>query len=263
MVRQAAGCAAAATFVVVLTLLPFLPGAHDPLAGPLSSTARIGGGVAVLLAPFGAMWMARPRRGTAIATLAAFCVVWSLVSLVGFMTTGFSLCAILLLVGAFLFIRLRAALGRTARSAGLYLIALPPTVLLLQQTLLGRAVGFSRDLAIANAAPLIADIERYRAERGTYPRSLLSVWPDYKPGVIGIERYHYEPSGDAYNVAFEQIARDLATREFVVYNPRDQQVFTSHAMDLLQYPPDRLQRSRGYFGVYDTAHPHWKSFWFD
>jgi len=34
-------------------------------------------------------------------------------------------------------------------------------------------------------------------------------------------------------------------------------------MHLLQYPPERLQRARGYFAVHPTAQPRWKYFWFD
>jgi hypothetical protein len=64
-------------------------------------------------------------------------------------------------------------------------------------------------------------------------------------------------------VLFEQPPADLANREFVVYNPRDEQVATSHAMDLLRYSPERLDRTRGYYAVHATPHPHWKYFWFD
>jgi hypothetical protein len=58
--------------------------------------------------------------------------------------------------------------------------------------------------------------------------------PDYWPGVTGISGYHYEPNGDAYNLLFEQFTYRLGTREFVMYNPRDEHVMTSHAMDLLE-----------------------------
>jgi len=263
MLQHAAACGVGATLVLLATLLPFFPGSYDPVAAPLSSTARIAGGIGLLLVPFGALWLARPGRGTAIAALAGFSLMWGLTSLAAFMTSGYSLAGILLLLGVYLFGRLRTAVRGPTRAAGLYLVALPTAIVVLQQALLGPAIAFSRDRAIRNAAPLIADIERHRAERRAYPPSLLSVWPDYKPGVIGIERYRYEPSGESYNLVFEQLARTLATREFVVYNPRDEHEFTSHAMDLLEFSPDRLQRARGYFAKRDTAHPHWKYFWFD
>ena len=102
---------------------------------------------------------------------------------------------------------------------------------------------------------MIADIEQYRAAHGRYPASLLSVWEDYLPGVIGIKEYHYEPSGDAYNLFFEQFALHFGTREFVMYNPRDQQAMTSHKLDLLQLTPQELalEQTRGHYAVHDAA----------
>jgi hypothetical protein len=129
--------------------------------------------------------------------------------------------------------------------------------------LIPRAVELSRDRAMRHAAPLIADIERYRAERGQYPASLLALWKDYSPDIRGVEQFHYEPSGEAYNLIFEQPAAELSTRELVVYNPRDEQVATSHASDLLKYSPDQLKQSRGSFAVHAATQPHWKYFWFD
>lgn len=263
MIWHAAGAAAVVLAVIAITLLPFLPGGYDPVAGPASMTARVFGFAGLVLVPCGLVWLAWPRRGPGIVLLAAVAVVWAVVSLAAFASGGYVLCAIAVALGVVLFARMRSAVRSAARAAGMYAAIVPLGVFVLQLLLVPRAVEFSRDRAIRNAAPLIADIERHRDSRGRYPLSMLAVWPDYKPGVIGIERYHYEASGTAYNVAFEQIARELPTREFVVYNPRDEQTFTSHAAVLLQFDPDRLQRARGYFAIRDTAHSHWKLFWFD
>jgi hypothetical protein len=46
-------------------------------------------------------------------------------------------------------------------------------------------------------------------------------------------------------------------------HPRDEQVATSHAMDILQFSPEHLERTRGYYAVHSTPHAHWKYFWFD
>jgi hypothetical protein len=92
---------------------------------------------------------------------------------------------------------------------------------------------------------------------------LLSVWKDYKPAVKGVEQYHYEPNGDAYNLYFEHPTRQLETREIVMYNKRDEHEMTSHAMDLLLLKPAELAVQRGYYAVLDTARPHWKRYLFD
>jgi hypothetical protein len=272
-------CIAGATALIVLvTLLPFMPGSYDPLSVPLSAMARVSGFAGLLFVPVGALWTASaywPRlseRDYAFAVTAL--IVWSIVSgilsMAAFALVGLLLGVVTLALAAYAVFSMRRWIAtlRTARPArrrapALYVLIVPLAVFLVQQALVPRAVEFSRDRAIRNADLLIADIERHRTARGTYPSSLLSVWKDYSPSVIGIERYHYEPSGDAYNLLFEQPAADLATREFVVYNPRDEQVATGHAMDLLEYSTEQLERRRGYFAVHQTPHAHWTYFWFD
>lgn len=91
------------------------------------------------------------------------------------------------------------------------------------------------------------------------------MWEDYLPGVIGIKGYHYEPHGNAYNLFFEQFSFRFGTREPVMYNPRDEQVMTSHKTDLLQLSPEglALDQTRGHYALHDAPHRHWKYFWFD
>lgn len=272
------GISAATALTVLITLLPFMPGSYDPLAAPLSMMARLFGFAGLLLVPVGVLWTASSYwlrlSGREYAFAIAAVIVWSIVSgilsVAAFALGGLCLGLATLALAAYAVFKIkrRIATFRTATpgsvsAAGLYLLIVPIAVFLLQQAIVRRAVEFSRDRAIRNAAPLIADIERHRAERKKYPASLLSVWKDYSPSVIGIEKFHYEPSGDAYNLLFEQPAAYLATREFVVYNPRDEQVATSHAMDLLQFSPEHLEHTRGYYAAHATPHLHWKYFWFD
>lgn len=268
---------AAASLAVVLlgTLLPFLPGAYDPLASPLSLMARGGGIVSLLLVPIGAIGLAsrlstrlgsRPRR-FAVAALVVATLVWMLISLAGFLSST-ALGTVTLILGLFVVWttvrRWRSVPPNVPATAiGLYLLVLPIVIVAVQWTIVPPAVEFSRNRAIRNSERLIADIEQYRTTNGRYPLSLQALWPDYKPCVMGVEKYHYEPSGESYNVWFENPALSFGTREIVVYNPRDEQQFTSHPMDLLQYPLERLNLARGYYAVREAPHPHWKYFWFD
>ena len=269
---------AATALIMLITLLPFMPGSYDPLAASLSMMARLFGFAGLLLVPIGVLWTAssywRRASGREYTCAMAAVIIWSIISgalsVSAFALSGPSLGLATLALAAYAAFTLKRRIARfrsptpgPGSAAGLYLLIVPLVVFLLQQAIVRRAVEFSRNRAIRNAAPLIADIERYRAQRNTYPASLLSVWKDYSPSVIGIDRFHYEPSGDAYNLLFEQPAADLATREFVVYNPRDEQVATSHAMALLQSSPERLARARGYFAVHAAPQAHWKYFWFD
>jgi hypothetical protein len=76
---------------------------------------------------------------------------------------------------------------------------------LVQFAAVDRLASSSRDRAIRNSAPLIADVEAYRARNSRDPSSLLAVWPDVSPDVAGIPQYLYEPSGEGYNLVFEQL----------------------------------------------------------
>ena len=229
----------------------------------------------LLLVPVGALWLvsryssglAARGRGLTILTLAVACLVWGFLSLAGWMssvmlgalTAAFGL---YLLALAILRRRQPSPASVSATAMALCLGALPIAIVALQWAIVPPAVDFSRDRAILNSAQLIADIERYHATNGRYPMSLQGLWPDYKTGVMGIEKYHYEPSGEAYNVFFEQPALRFGTREIVMYNPRDEQEMTSHTAALLG-TPQQLNRRRGYYASGNTAHPHWKYFWFD
>jgi hypothetical protein len=274
--HQLIGMSAVVAVIIFATCYPFLPGRYDPLAVPLSAMAQVFGSAGLLLVPLG-FWSAlagRRRagvpagRGSRTAAVVGLVVVWLLVALTATIASGFALGLVTLLAGIVAGSAATRRAGAAAASGGDpalagYLLVLPPLVFVLQWVLVDRLVDFSRGRAIRNSAPLVADIERYRAERGHYPISLLSLWSDYDPAIVGIERYRYERSGDAYNLLFEQFTADLAARELVVYNPRGEQEATSHDMDLLRAAPARLGRMRGYFAVRETPFPGWKRFLFD
>src|SRR5688572_11586635 len=87
----------AATAVIVLcTILPFLPGQYDSLAVPLSGMSQLFAKVGLLLVPFGAIWMASgywsrlagKQYVFAIAAVIGVSVVWGIVSLGAFLSSG-------------------------------------------------------------------------------------------------------------------------------------------------------------------------------
>ena len=279
LLTHSLGITTATAAIMLATLLPFLPGRYDSLAVPLSFMSQIFGKVGLLLVPVGALWLASAywsrlagkQYGIAIVALIVSSLVWLIVSLGGLTSSlllGIGAVALWIYVVSRALPRLKQLKSATAQPTSIvaiYLIIVPIAVALLQLALVAPAIESSRSRAIRNSAPLIADIEQYRAANGRYPESLLSLWPDYWPGVIGIAAYHYEPSGDAYNLFFEQSALHFGTSEIVMYNPRDQQVMTSHKLDRLQLTPQELalEQTRGHYAVHDAPHPHWKYFWFD
>ena len=279
MIKHLPGVVLTIAVGLLCTFLPFLPGSYDNLAVALSEMAHLFGIVGLLLVPIGLLWLAADRSSRLaqrrhvfpLLALIASTLVWLSLYLAAVLHSGYTLAGGVVLVWLLLlrktWVKFRRGAEATSRASVLpfYLIAVPVAVWLAQFVFVERAVELSRNRAILNSAPLIAAIEDHRARNGRYPTSLLAEWPDYPPGVIGIREYHYQPHGDAYNLVFEQFNYRFGTREFVVYNPRDEQVMTAHARDILEMTPEQLalDRTRGHYAQHDLAQPHWKSFLFD
>ena len=153
--------------------------------------------------------------------------------------------------------------GSMPRLAAAILIVAPIVVLAAQTIIVDAVSAYARNRVIANGAPLIAEIERYRERHGAYPESLFSIWGDYKPSVVGVERYHYERNGDAYNVIVREPSLGFGTRRFVVYNPRDRQRVTVHEQDRLLLDEAGLDADNARHTVVESLpQPHWKAFLF-
>ena len=281
------GRMAAITLLIVLCIFyPFLPGEYDGLALGLSAMARTLATVGLLLVPIGLLWQihelrsqAKRKQGRphadrgyrfAVTAMVAASVVAAAMSIAATISIGHSFG--ILWIGAWIYAvtrvlpplkRLRHAERASVNPVPLYLTVIPVATVLAQFTLAGPAVERSRNRAIANSAEIIEDIERFRTARGRYPESLLAVWPDYKPRIVGIERFHYAPQGDAYNLAFEQPGFRWGTREIVMYNKLDQQFMPSHAEWNTRATPEELRGREGWYAVHEASRPHWKYFWFD
>jgi hypothetical protein len=239
---MAVPCSALSAAALVLAmLLPFLPGRYDPLAEPLAALASaLAATVVVAAAGVTAAAAGSISAGAIVAAGWLACVgrLWRKASAVNVSAAG-------------------------TRTLPMALIAVPLVAVVARVALVPIAATAGRDRAIANAAGILDDIERFRQRTGRYPSAIQSLVPDYHPDVIGIERYRYEPSGEAFNLYFEAPSTDLATRLIVMYNPRGEQDFSSHAFDLLQLSPEEIRRQRGYFASETLPQPGWKVFLFD
>jgi len=263
-----------ATLLVLCMVYPFLHGRYDRLAVPLSTMAQVFGVVGLALVPGGLLWLIMPRYGfvlsvfltaigTCVALILALFATLSVGNAFGVLTLGISGYVLIRLIPRLK--RLKSAGDPPVHPAPLYLVLLPLLALASQLALAGPVARWSRDRAIANAGEFIADIEQYRARHGRYPVSLQAQNRDYDPHVVGIERYVYVPQGDSYNLSFEQprfLLDRFGTREWVVYNPRDEHRVYSHTSWLLP-PPDVAEPSQGWYASGETGHAHWMYFWFD
>ena len=87
---------------------------------------------------------------------------------------------------------------------------------------------------------------------------------DYYPDITGVEKYLYAPHKKGYNLSFEQprfLLDQIGTREWVVYNPLDENSVYSHTAWLL--PTEQSEPSQGWYASGNTGHAHWKYFLFD
>jgi hypothetical protein len=262
-------------FIVVLflgMLLPHLPGRFDAAAATLSFVSQVASYVSLLLVPIGLAWIVSPRRAKlwhslvwAVAGLLVIVIVISAVA-VNQLALG-----VILSLGAFALVHVlggpaRADIGRTdgvRHRPGVYLIVVRVLLVAFALAVVPSAAAWSRDRAIENCAVLIAEIEAFRQRRGHYPVSLQSLNGDVPTGVIGIERFHYEPNGEAYNVFFIRPAVALDAKEVVMFNPRNEQRFTSHELDILQYDGEQLDLRRGDRRRTSLVQPQWVSILFD
>jgi len=261
-----------AAILCLVMVLPYLPGRFDASAATFSFVVQVASYVSLLMVPVGLAWMVSRRRSRlwhrlalALAGLVAFVITIAAVAV--------NQLAIGMLLGVGAIILLRTAYRRsltysepvdhTRTATPFYLVCVPLILVTFRATVLPRAAGWSRDRAIQHSATLIAEIESFRQRRGHYPISLQSQNPDFPTGVVGIERFHYEPNGEAYNLFFVRPHIALDAKEAVVFNPRDEHRFTSHALDTLQYNGELLDLRRGDRRRTRLAHPHWISILLD
>jgi hypothetical protein len=276
---------AALTLVITACMfLPYLPGRYDGLAVTLSVMAQAAGVVGLLLVPLAAAWLIYEVRASkrhtpprldrgyyfAIASLTASAIVALAVAGAAATTLGISLGVGVLaawIFGAWRLARRLAALkhpvSRRFNPVPLYILMVPVVAAVIRFSLLDRAADFSRERAMSDSAAVLTDIEKYHAVHGQYPTSLLALWTDYEPTVVGIPQFHYERSGDAYNIYFEQLSTIVGTREIVMYNKRDEHHLPSHDSDILLWTPEQLRARRGYYAVRDASRSHWKRLLFD
>jgi hypothetical protein len=285
MVRHLAFLMAASSLIVGCMFYPYLPGDYDGLAVTLSAMAQLFAMAGLVLVPLGAIWLAyeiktaaaksrAPGKRTGywfgLASIGAATLVAIVVSFGAAIDHHLSFGLGVIVIWAYLAFRLTARLKAMRDAevpafnlAPIYLVVLPIVAAVFKFTLVGHAAELSRNRAIDDSVRIISDIERYRDTHGHYPPSLHSLWDDYRPSVIGVQRYHYEPNGEYYNLFFEHFAVALDTKEIVMYNPRDEQDFSSHNSDLLQFSAAQIRAQRGHVAVHEAPRPNWNYFLFD
>lgn len=253
---------AAVAAALLATFLPYLPGGYDAFALALSAFGQAIGFAAPLLAMigWGWLWFRRPSASRWIPLLAKL-LLSLFTALAAICVAAASGPSLGVLLAAGLLFAIWRTRGRSFVTP-LVLIAAPLAVAAAMFTLGPAAERLARTRAMDTAAPLIRDLEAYRQRHGRYPQSLEASWQDYRPGVIGIRRYHYAAAGDAYDLIFAQPSFVFGTQVYLVYNPRGGQVFYSHDQHIL-LPRAPAGAGQGWYAVADAERPGWKLFKFD
>lgn len=252
---------------------PFLSGDYDRLALPISTMIQVFGLAGLALVPVGVLWLVMPkhRHGFAVTALIIGTFVVLVISLFATLSVGKSLGVLILLLwifnGMLLMPQIKLLKEKIQNKADwppVYLIYLPVITLVLQLALANPLTQLSRNRAIENAGRFIRHIEEYHTRQGEYPLTLQAQNKDYYPDVAGVEKYLYAPHRKAYNLSFEQprfLLDKPGTREWVVYNPLDENSVYSHAAWMLEVEQPEL--AQGWYASDETGHKHWKYFLFD
>jgi hypothetical protein len=258
--------------------LPFIPGDYDYFAVGLSGIFQFAAFASLFLVPVGlTWWIVNFIKGKTDETsskhpiyfrkitLAIIAIIILAAALGAFITHNRFSAIIILILGVYVFSKSRNNMNHQiatySKVIPYYLFIIPLTVFIIRIAFIEKAKNYTTNFVIKQSEQLIQDIEAYKEANGHYPISLQSTIEDYKPAISGIERFHYELSGDAYNLYFEQISDLIGTQEIVMYNKLDEQEMTVHNQDLLRIAPENI--FRGYHKVVELPNPHWKVFYFD
>lgn len=270
-------------FIILLTIaiivtgifLPYIHGDYDNFSVRLSYIFQFGIFTSLLLVPTGLIWLILNftigRNNTTVKyphnlkkVVWAIIIIIVLAAALGAFASNSRFSAIAILgISVFLFIiRKKINLQPIPNNiVPYYLIFIPLIVVIIRLTYFEKTKNYTTNFVIKQSEQLIQDIEAYKKNNGYYPVSIQSTIEDYHTSVSGIQRFHYEPTKNAYNLYFVQVSNMLGTEEIVMYNKMDEHEMTVHNQDLLRIAPENILR--GYHKVENLPQQHWKIFYFD
>lgn len=278
---------ASTLLLVVLIILPFLPGRSNNLVVFFSTMTQFLGVLGIFLIPIGAIWLAieiinSKRNDTrliswkipfalallALLIIAAFyflIVYFTIAAPIGPGTpswlsgiTGIvvGIIALLLSVRGLKGIR-RGNFGRF-RVAPIYLIILPVVAFLCTRFVVRPLSDYSRNYAIEKSETIITAIEEYKNVHGTYPSSLdeLKSTVKTKPAIMGIRDFRYNKIGESYSLSFSQWLEWGSLEQIVLFDKSG--VASIHQTNAPYDYQSDLHRVKGAFASFDTKYPYWR-----
>lgn len=235
--------------LIVLIILPFLPGPPNKLVTVLSALAQSAGFFGLVLVPIGLLWAASDIKNrhspgpsgrrlpyylalivTVFATLLAALLVWALLALVDLFYEGLVGAALTLLLGGLVIKKIvtknrdqTIAPARQLNPVPFYLVTIPLVALMARVFIMGPLSDYSRGVAMEKGQELIAAIEDYKIKEGHYPKSIRQLQPRYlknipDPSIMGISGFRYNKINDHYSLSFSQWLHIGSLEEIVLYD---------------------------------------------
>jgi energy-converting hydrogenase Eha subunit A len=264
------------TVLTVLTMgiiYPFMSGEYDRLAMPLSTIIQGFGIIGIILSLFGLIWLLMTSKYKIFSIISIYFLWFQIVvyTFFAYLISGILFAIVVLLVLGLPLLQHRQRMKKPTEMEimtffPIYLIVLPLSILTIQLLIAKPITDWSRDRTISNAKVYIRDIENFYTRNGYYPKTLQAMYKDYYPNTVGVEKFHYLPFGNSYNLSFEQprfFLDKIGTKEWVVYNPKDAHRVYSHTSWFLLLSPQESEIRQGWYSYADTKHKHWKTFYFD
>ncbi len=233
--------------VAVAAVAPFLPGPGNSFSHGISQFAQTIGYIGWPFVPFGLVWLViemRNKNGQPLnrwtnGYYPAWLALIPIFLFLPFQITrtilsggpfDFLPLAVIISIVAFFIYRIQKLKGKTHykfNPAPLYIVLIPVVALVTSRFAVEKAAAFTRDEAIVRTEPLIAAIEKYKADNGQYPENLeilkgMFIQEIPKPNIMGMRPYQYENRGSSFQLTFERLWHWNAT-EVVVYNTLGQQ----------------------------------------
>lgn len=260
-------------FFTLSIIYPFMSGDFDRLAMPLSTIIQGFGIIGIILSLFGLIWLLMPSKHKIFSIISIYLFGFLIVvfTFFAYLISGILFGISILFVLGLLLLKYRQIIivpfeRETIAIVPIYLIVLPVSILTVQILVAKPITDWSRDRTIFNAKDYVMDIENFYTRNGYYPKTLQTMYKDYYPNTVGVEKFHYLPFENYYNLSFEQprfFLDIIGTKEWVVYNPKDEHRVYSHTSWFLLLSPQESELRQGWYSSVDTKHKHWKSFFFD
>jgi hypothetical protein len=260
-------------FFTLGIIYPFMSGDFDRLAMPLSTIIQGFGIIGIIPSLFGLIWLLMPSKFKSFSIISIYLFGFLIVffTFFAYLISGILFGISILLILGLLLLKYRQRIivpfeREAIAFVPIYLIVLPVSILTVQLLIAKPITDWSRDRTISNSNDYVKDIEIFYSKNGYYPTTLQAMYKDYYPNTVGVEKFHYLPFKNSYNLSFEQprfLLDIFGTKEWVVYNPKDEHRVYSHTSWFLLLSPQESEIRQGWYSSANTKHKHWKSFYFD